>query len=563
MTATRKSKAVGWAAAAVLLLAGAGVCFSRPAPALIPVDQLEARSASDAASLASVIPPKYADKARSLQGLGGLSVTLSEIAKEDGVSAVRLWSPSGLLLASDDPQDPAVATAAEKTVIAAASGAAAAPSSLEDQPGLLRSFQPVLPDKSNAVVAELVRNTSETGLPFKAIAAGLAALGSLSLIIALVSLRGGSAGKVPGAPEAPDDSAPSTEDSGGDASPAAEPDGRRLAQKLKTSEASRTAMETQMEQLRAQLRAGTYGSEQLVADLDNSLASSQLRVHEVGENLALAETRAREAEQRALTAEDALSRIAPSEVADRVIALEAELATARSTIAVLEGAVSEHRARAHDAEARSGDAERRAAAVTNQVAEHEARTAEVQSRQRELEDRSGSAEARAARAEEALAAAVQRAAEAQESAVRETVGLARARDRGEQQSAVLRAPDAPDSLSLADFSAPITAPIPDVTPPDLTPPDVTPSAPVDAEPPAEAADDGLAAKGEIASATDPDAWKALAKSLRRDARGEEAGDEPEEEEAPEGPVLPLTDQDRSEMRARLSRASSKKRRKLE
>lgn len=580
MAATRKSKALGWAAAAVLLLAGAGVCFSRPAPALIPVDQLEARSASDATSLASAIPRRYADKPRSLQGLGGLSATLSEIAKEDGVSAVRLWSPSGLLLASDDPQDPAAATAAEKTVIGAAHGVGAAASTLADQPGLLRIFEPVLPDMPNAVVAEVVRNTSETGLPFRAIAAGLAALGALSLITALLSLRGGSAGKVPASPAVPADSAPAAEEPDDDASPAAERDGRRLAQKLKTSEASRAAMETQMEQLRAQLRMGTFGSEQVVAELDSSLASSQLRAHEAGEKLALAETHAKEAEQRALIAEEALARATPSEAADRLIALEAELATVRSTIAVLEGAVSEHQARTRDAEARSADAEKRATAVTDQVAEHAARAAEVESRQRELENRSGSAEARASQAEGALAEAVQRAAEAQDSAARLKIELARAQDLAEHAAAKLQASEArvappsprtpdvpPDGLSLADFSAPITAPVADVAP--ATPP----PAPVEAEPQVEPADDGGAAEaaaaeaaaveGEAASATDPNAWKALAKSLRRNARGGEAGDEPDEEEAPEEPVVPLTDEDRSEMRARLARASAKKRRKLE
>ena len=65
----------------------------------------------------------------------------------------------------------------------------------------------------------------------------------------------------------------------------------------------------------------------------------------------------------------------------------------------------------------------------------------------------------------------------------------------------------------------------------------------------------------VESATDPGAWKALAKSLRRNALGEEAGDE--EDEEPEEPAPPMTDDDRSDLRARLAKASAKKRRKPE
>jgi hypothetical protein len=63
------------------------------------------------------------------------------------------------------------------------------------------------------------------------------------------------------------------------------------------------------------------------------------------------------------------------------------------------------------------------------------------------------------------------------------------------------------------------------------------------------------------SATDPGAWKALAKSLRRNALGDEAEDE--EDEEPEEPAAPMTEEDRSDLRARLAKASAKKRRKTE
>jgi hypothetical protein len=61
------------------------------------------------------------------------------------------------------------------------------------------------------------------------------------------------------------------------------------------------------------------------------------------------------------------------------------------------------------------------------------------------------------------------------------------------------------------------------------------------------------------SATDPGAWKALAKTLRRNALGDEAEDE--EDEEPEEPAAPMTEDDRSDLRARLAKASAKKRRK--
>jgi len=666
VAAGRTREALGWGVVAVLLLMGAAASLTRPAPALIPVAQLEARSAVDAKALAVAIPGKYADQHLSLQGVGTLPAALSDIAKQNGVSAVRLWSPSGVLLASSDPADAAAAAAAEIAAIGAAHGSNAQPSNLAGQPGLLRIFEPVLPDKSNAVVAELVRNTSESGLPFKGIGAGLAVFGVLGLILALVSLlrAGGSTANVPAvagtasvpAPAVPAPAAEATDDAG---DPVADRDADRLAQKLKTSEASRAAMETQMEQLRAQLRVGTQGSEQIVADLDNSLASSQLRVHEAGEKLALAESRAREGEQRAAIAEEALSRATPSDAADRLVALESELATARNTISVLEGAVAEHQARTRDAEARAGEAEKRSTAVNDQVAQHAARADEVETRQRELEDRAASAEVRTTQAEGALAEAVQHAAdlearvtnaeasaaaaaavaptaqgapdtsdlEAREAAARESAAqlqleLARAQDLAEQAVAKLeasegrvasaeastaqaqakladaesrardaearaavagaparrsapktappprRSPDSfPEDLSLADSLAPITTPVAGspLRSPDMPPIVAEPSVPTDAEPLAVSEGDAqsMAPADDGSSATDPRAWRALAKSLRRDALGDEAADEADEEEVPEVPTAAMTEDDRSELRARLARASAKKRRKLE
>ena len=590
VAAPRTLKALGLGVVAVLLLMGAGVSLSRPAPALIPAAQLEARSAVDAKALALAIPAKFADKHLSLQGVGPLPAALSDIAKQDGVSAVRLWSPSGVLLASSASADAAAAAAAEKAAISAAHGSNAHPSTLADQPGLLRIFEPVLPDRSNAVVAELVRNTSESGLPFKAIAAGLAAFGILGLIMALVSaLRGGGpTANVPAvtatasapAPAGPADTGPADAGPADAGDRADDRDGNRLAQKLKASEASRAAMETQMEQLRAQLRMGTQGSEQIVADLDNSLASSQLRAHEAGEKLALAETRTREAEQRAGIAEEALSRATPSEATDRLVALESELATARNTISMLEGAVAEHQARTRDAEARAGEAEHRATAMNDQATQHAARAEEVEIRQRELEERAISAEVRTTQTEGALEA-VQHAvdleagatnAEAAAAAAPAAVpavavpAVASARRRAPKTAPPpQRSPDSPaGDLSLAESSAPITTP-PPLPVPDLPPIVPEPSAPADAGPMAasegdvpatEPVDDGV-------SATDPRAWRALAKSLRRNALGDEAADEVEEEETPEAPEVAMTEDDRSELRARLARASAKKRRKPE
>lgn len=602
MNPVRKSNALGLGVVAILLLACAGFASSRPAPAAISLTQLEARSALDARTLSGAIPAKFPDKRMSLQGLGDLPGDLpsviTQIAGETGVSSVRLWSPSGTPLASADENDPTAATTADLPLIAAASGADARSSSVGDQAGGLRIFEPVLPGKPNAVVAEIVRSTTEGGLPFKAIGAGLGAFGVLALIIALASLRAGSGTKV--APVAADGSLPASVDE-----PADPEDGAparssvRLTQKLQTSEASRAAMETQMQQLRAQLRMGTQGSEQMMADLDRSLASSQQRVHEANEKAVLAETRASAAEQRAVTAEEALSRATPSDAADRAVALEAELAAAKGKIAELEGSaaelegsVAEHQARTRDAEARAGESEQRVKVVAAQVAEHAALSGQAESRQRELEDRAATAEARATQVEAAARAASApvrgpdvtalevRASAAEESAAQLKIQLSRAQDLAEQALAKLDTSEgrvtsaeakaeaqrradvaerrsmvaggAPENLSLEESQAAISAPVIEPAPPASETPvsGSDPAVPGDEEPAADT------------SATDPGAWKALAKSLRRNALGDEAADD-EPEEEPATPAKEVSDNDRSELRARLAKASAKKRRRPE
>ena len=592
MNPARKSKALGWGVVAILLLACAGFASSRPAPAAISLTQLEARSALDARTLSGAIPAKVPDKHLSLQPVGELTAVITQIAGETGVSSVRLWSPSGTLLASADGNDPTAATTADLPLIAAASGADARSSSVSDQAGGLRIFEPVLPGKTNAVVAEIVRSTTEGGLPFKAIGAGLGALGVLALIIALASLRGGSGTKA--APVAADGSLPAPLDEPADAEDGAPARSSvRLTQKLQTSEASRAAMETQMEQLRAQLRMGTQGSEQMMADLDRSLASSQQRVHEANEKAVLAETRARAAEQRAVTAEEALSRATPSDAADRAVVLEAELAAAKGKIAELEGSVAEHQARTRDAEARAGETEKRVKVVAAQVAEHAALSGQAESRQRELEDRAATAEARATQAEAAARAASApvggpdvtalevRASAAEESAAQLKIELSRAQDLAEQALAKLDtlegrvtsaeakaaeaqrradvaerramvAGGAPENLSLEESQAAITAPVIEPAPP-------APETAVSGSEPAVPGDEKPSAD---ASATDPGAWKALAKSLRRNALGDEAADD-EPEEEPVAATKAVSDNDRSELRARLAKASAKKRRKPE
>ena len=594
MNPARRSKALGWGAAAVLLLACGGYLLSRPTPAAISLTQLEARSTLDARALAGAVPAKVPDKRLSLLSSGDIPSVIAQISGEVGVAGVRLWSPSGTLLASADQTDPTAATTADLPLIAAASGVDARSSSVGDQAGGLRIFEPVLPGKPNAVVAEIVRSTTEGGLPFKAIGAGLGALGVLALIIALASLRGGSGTKAAAA--SGDGSLPASVDEPADAEDGTPPRSSvRLTQKLQTSEASRAAMETQMEQLRAQLRMGTQGSEQMMADLDRSLASSQQRVHEANEKAVLAETRARGAEQRTAIAEEALSRATPSDAVDRAVALEAELAAAKSKIAELEGTVAEHEARTRDAEARAGESDQRAKAITDQAAERAALASQAENRRRELEERAATAEARATQAEAAAQAASAllagpdvtalevRASVAEESAAQLKIELSRAQDLAEQalanletsQSRVVSAEakaaealrrsdlterqamaagDASESLSLKESQAAITAPViePVAAATDLeTARRETESAvPGDEEPAADA------------SATDPSAWKALAKSLRRNALGDEAADD-EPEEEPAAPAKPVSDNDRSELRARLAKASAKKRRKPE
>lgn len=592
MNPTRKSKALGWGAAAVLLLACAGYLLSRPTPAAISLTQLEARSALDARALAGAVPAKVPDKRLSLLSSGDLPSVIAQIAGEVGVSGVRLWSPLGTLLASSDPNDATAATASDAAVIAGAVGAGAKATDVAGQAGQRRIFEPVWPAKSNAVVAEIVRSTTEGGLPFKTIGAGLGAFGVLALIIALASLRGGSGTKA--APVAADGSLPAPDDEPADAEDGAPARSSvRLTQKLQTSEASRAAMETQMEQLRAQLRMGTQGSEQMMADLDRSLASSQQRVHEANEKAVLAETRARTAEQRAVTAEEALSRATPSDAADRAVVLEAELAAAKGKIAELEGSVAEHQARTRDAEARAGETEKRVKVVAAQVAEHAALSGQAESRQRELEDRAATAEARATQAEAAargasapvggpdVTALEVRASAAEESAAQLQIELSRAQDLAEQALAKLDTSEdrvtsaeakaaeaqrradvaerramvargAPENLSLEESQAAITAPVIEPAPP-------APETAVSGSEPAVPGDEKPSAD---ASATDPGVWQALAKTLRRNALGDEAvDDEPEEE--PAAPTKAVSDNDRSELRARLAKASAKKRRKPE
>jgi hypothetical protein len=620
MAAARKTKSFGWGVAAVLLLVGAAVSYGRPAPTQIPEDQLVARSLTDAQTIAGAIPAKFADRHLSLQNAGPVSAAVAEVAGEDGVSDVRVWSPSGALLAASDANDPSAATSAVKTLIVGAHGAGAQEATLSGEAGSLRVFEPVLPDRSNAVVAEIVRSTQESGLPFKAIAAGLGVAGGLALIIAVASLFGGREKALVPAVTAGVAEGVTSEPQPGE--PAIDRAAERLAQKLKTSEASKAAMETQMEQLRAQLRMGRQGSEQAVADLDHSLASSQHRVHEAGENLLLAEARAKEAEERAAAAEEALSRATPSDASARVVTLESEIAAARRTIAELEGAVAEHQARTRDAEARAGEAEKQVRALGDQGSDHAAKLAAVEARERELEDRLSTAKARATQAEsDAVSAAapdtreVEARAVAAEGALAQLqLELARAKDLEEQalekleasesraaaseskanaarkqlEDAESRARDAETRAAIAGAPGIRRAPntvapprrTPDTPPPDFVSPvpvaatpatPATPASTAEAPPLAEAPASEPAAPDEATvkavedegpSATDPGAWKALAKTLRRNALGEEAGDEPEEEE-PEEPAGPMTEDDRSELRARLARASAKKRRKAD
>ncbi|MEA2522426.1 MAG: hypothetical protein QOI81_2072, partial [Actinomycetota bacterium] len=470
-TTAGKRKALAWAVVGLLLLVVAAVSFTRPTPADIPADQLIARSSADAKTLTSALPPKAADKRMALQGVGSIPDVVTQISGEDGVSAVRVWSPSGTLLAASDAGDPTVAAAAESAAIAAAHGPNARPSSLSNAAGdALQTFDPVLPDKANGVVVEIVRSTTEHVLPFKAIGAGLAGIALVFLIVAVTALLT-SSGNVavpagvnpvspdgePLAPEPPRPVRSDPEPAAAAVDPGEERDLQRMRQKLKTSEASRAAMETQMEQLRAQLRVGTQGSDQIVAGLDSSLASSQLRAHEAGEKLLLAETRAKAADQRAAVAEEALSRATPSDATERLGASETEVAAAMARIATLEGELSDHQARARDAEARAKEAQVREAAITEQVQGHTSQTDQAEQRERTLSERATQAEMRASNAEQALANATQRVSELEarlaaappapapstadehdrEALTQARMELARAQDLGEQALAKL------------------------------------------------------------------------------------------------------------------------------
>src|SRR5437868_3780644 len=121
-TTAGKRKATVWAVVGLLLLIAAAAAFTRPAPTDVPVGQLIARSSTDAKTVPSALPAKPSDKQMGLQAVGTIPAVISQISDEDGVSAVRLWSPTGTLLASADAADNTVATAAESAAITAAHG---------------------------------------------------------------------------------------------------------------------------------------------------------------------------------------------------------------------------------------------------------------------------------------------------------------------------------------------------------------------------------------------------------------------------------------------------------
>jgi len=66
-----------------------------------------------------------------------------------------------------------------------------------------------------------------------------------------------------------------------------------------------------------------------------------------------------------------------------------------------------------------------------------------------------------------------------------------------------------------------------------------------------------------ASATDPEAWDALAKTLRRNALGEDAASGPAEPEGGDSRPETVSEQAGADLRARLARASAKKRRSVD
>jgi hypothetical protein len=96
MGTARKGKALGWGIVAILLLAGAAVSFSRPAATPIPVADLEAASATDAGTLALVIPGKFADRRLSLQEAGTVPATVTQFGcgRRRGCSWRRVIPPT-------------------------------------------------------------------------------------------------------------------------------------------------------------------------------------------------------------------------------------------------------------------------------------------------------------------------------------------------------------------------------------------------------------------------------------------------------------------------------------
>jgi hypothetical protein len=451
----------------------------------------------------------------------------SGILGDSNVSAVRVWTAQGALVFSTVPQD--AGTVDGTSFADLTSGDIAAVQ--DDSATVLRTFAP-----AGAFVGEVQQDAvaidTASHLPWKV--AQFALLG-VALILFVAAFFTGNAprAKKQRAPARDDGKAESVEAGTENSSRAqgdddVDPATVKLHQRTQKAEASRRAMEDQLNVLRSQIQSGDAGASSRISELEGSLQDAHSRVVAAEEkHVAL---KSRIADLEAAAAKDA-----PGE--GRIPALEQELQAARSVATQLQGQFAQlearavqaetagaaHAAQLEEAHVKAGQAETlvqevvdRAMAAERQVAELQAANADLKTANADLKARATTGEsnghgtdqqlrelhdqlaaagskaaqlegsvrdatARTASAEELVAAAETRAAEAETLAV-DTDAKARARIRELEQALRDAKSQAAVSSQLADGTPePVIADAPST--PAASKPD-TPSKPTPAKAPA-------------------------------------------------------------------------------
>jgi hypothetical protein len=378
----------------------------------------------------------------------------SGILGDTHVSAVRVWTVEGALIFSTVDGDNGTVDATSFAALASGDTVALQ----DDSATTLRTFAPA-GGSIGEVQQDAAAIDAAAKLPWKVLQ--LALLG-VALILFVAAFFAGNAPRTKTEKPAKAKRGARTEDdravaeepsrsSRGDAD--VDPELVKLHQRTQKAEASRRAMEDQLNVLRSQLQSGDAGSVSRISDLEGSLQDAHGRVVAAEEKHVALQSRIAELEAAAAAT-------GPPEA--RLAALEEELRDAKTAAAEIQGQFSQLEMRAVQAEtagaAHAGQLEEahvkarqaelqvqvvvdRAMAAERQVAELQAATAELQSHAAagpsnghgteqqlrelheqlaaagsktvELEAAAREATARAAAAEELLAAAEARAAHAE------------------------------------------------------------------------------------------------------------------------------------------------------